>query len=164
MDRNGMLQGLMNPVANVGVIPGKVIPDYQVIEEHTANADDPNVAPFCYPGGGKPTSHDIKLGYPLFGYKCVRNPEVQEGEPNEFAIASVAGLNTNLFTSHRAMESNFYFVGFSTGDQHVSDPMGDSTTSDPQGVGTIRVGTVSTYNNGPYMFYPVSFVSVVFDR
>ena len=158
MDTNGMLQGLYRPVANVGVIPGKVIPDQHVIDEHTANADDPAVAKFCYPGGGKAINHDIKLGYPLFSYKCVRNPDVPEGEPNEFAIASVAGLNTDLFNSHRSMEGNFYFVGFATGDQHQSDPNGDSTTSDPQGVGTIRVGTVSTYNNGPYMFYPVSFL------
>lgn len=154
MDRNPMLQNLNNPVANLGVIPGKVQLDWAFIQECMANADDQHLRA-VYPGGNKDQNHDAMPGDMSFGLKCVRNAEVMQGEPNELGIVSVAGINTELYSCQRAMEDQFYFQGFVATECRVSDPMGNSATQDPDhGYATIRVGTVSTNNNGPYMVYP----------
>lgn len=154
MDRNPMLQNLMNPTPGMGIIPGKCMLDWTIVQEHMKNAEDPAIARSCYPGGAKDINHDVMFGDFSFGLKCVRNGEVMEGEPNELGIVSLAGLYTEAYHSHRSMEDQWYCNGLAMTECRVSNPL-DSTTSDPDhGYATARAGTVNTNNNGPYMFYP----------
>ena len=160
MDRNGMLQGLMNPIMSVGVIPGKVQLDWVWIKEAMANADDPATAALCFPGGAKDINHDAMPGMLSFGLKCVRNAEVMEGEPNELGICSLAGTNTDMYSSARAIEDQFYFQGFVATPCRVSGHHMDNNTNDPDhGYATVRAGTCNAINNGPFTFYPGSYMA-----
>ena len=160
MDRNAMLQGMMNPIMSVGVIPGKCQLDWVWIQEAMANADDPVTAAGCFPGGNKDINHDAMPGDASFGLKCVRNAQVREGEPNELGIVSLAGLNTSMYSSSRAIEDQFYFQGFVATPCRVSGHHMDEGTNDPDhGYATVRAGTCNSINNGPFTFYPGSFIA-----
>jgi len=149
MDRNPLLQNLNNPVPGIGIIPGKVMLDWDIVQEHMANGDDGAVSGECFRGGAKDINHDIMPGNISIGRRALRNGEVIDGEPNERGIASVAGLRFTDYDSQRAMEDDYYFQGIVATEQRVS------SDSDPDhGYAIIRAGTVSVINNGPYMFYP----------
>lgn len=149
MDRNPMLQGLQNPVPGIGIIPGKVMLDWDVIRDHQANADDPAVAGDCYPMGAKDINHDAMPGNISIGMRELRTADTMDGEPNERGIASVAGLRYADYDSHRSMQDNWYFQGIVATESRVS------SEDDPDhGYAIIRAGTVSVINNGDQMFYP----------
>jgi hypothetical protein len=149
MDRNPMLQGLQNPVPGIGIIPGKVILDWDIISDHQANADDPSVAGECYPMGNKDINHDAMPGNMSIGMRELRNGEVMDGEPNERGIASVAGLRFADYDSQRSLQDNWYFQGIVATESRVS------SDQDPDhGYAIIRAGTVSIINNGEEPFYP----------
>ncbi len=76
MDRNPMLQNLNNPVPGIGVISGKCVLDFVLIQEFQKNADDPRTSLTCYPGGQQPINHDAMPGDTSFGQRDVRNAEV----------------------------------------------------------------------------------------
>lgn len=152
-DRNPLLQGLINPVPGIGVIPGKAFLDWSLVDEFRANADD-NQLSGKYPGGSQDINHDVMPGMLLLGLRGSRNTDVMDGQPNEKCIAGVAGLAWEDYKSTRNMEDQFYFVGVAATEYRVSRPM-DSTTYDPDhGLATIRAGTVSVINNGNHVVYP----------
>ena len=62
MDRNPMLQGGSNPFPELQIVPGSATPDYELIEQFRANADDPDTALTCYPGGAQSVNHDVMPG------------------------------------------------------------------------------------------------------
>lgn len=160
MDRNPMLQGMMNPIMSVGVIPGKCQLDWTWIKEAMQNADDPDTASTCFPGGNKDINHDAMPGDLSFGLKCVRNAEAMEGAPNELGIVSLAGLNTAMYSCARAIEDQFYFQGFVATPCRVSGHHIDEGTNDPDhGYATVRAGTCNSINNGPYTFFPGSYIA-----
>jgi hypothetical protein len=160
MDRNVMLQGMMNPIMSVGVIPGKCQADWTWIQEAMANADDPATAQNCIPGGAKDVNHDIMPGDLSFGLKQVRNPAMMEGEPNELGIVSMSGLDTSLYSSARSIEDQFYFQGFVATPCRVSGHHMDESTNDPDhGYATVRAGTCNTINNGTKTFYPGQYIT-----
>jgi hypothetical protein len=158
MDRNPMLQNLNNPMPNLGVIPGKARLDYYLIQECQANSEDGTVSAQCYPGGGNEINHDAMPGDSSFGLKCVRSIDVMEGEPNELGIVSCAGIHRGAYTSHRSMEDNFYWQGFVATESRLTNALNSNTSDPDHGYATIRAGTVSVINNGPYIFYPGSYV------
>lgn len=157
-DHNPMLQNLYNPVPNLGVISGKCRLDYHFIAECQANAEDPDQARFCYPGGANDINHDAMPGDSSFGLKCVRSIDVMEGEPNELGIVSLAGINRENYSSHRTMEDQFYWQGFVATESRLTNPLNSNTSDPDHGYATIRVGTVSTINNGAKTLYPGQYV------
>jgi hypothetical protein len=78
-----------------------------------------------------------------------------EGEPNELGIVSLAGIQTNNYTCWRSFEDQFYWQGFVATESRLTNPLNSNTSDPDHGYATIRVGTVSTINNGPKTFYPV---------
>lgn len=139
-----MLQGMQNPVVEVGVITGKVAHDEELLAECERNANNASQAMFCFPGGSQPINHDIMQGYTLLG---MRNVCIPESDIFEIGLASAAGLCWDKWCSQRAMESDFYWQGIANTEQRKTKPL-DSTTSDPpNGVGTHRAGTKSIINN-----------------
>lgn len=152
-DRNPLLQGLINPVPGVGVIPGKAMLDWRLVEEFRANAEDTSFQK-KYPGGSQDGNHDVVTGMLLIGLRGERNTDVFDGEPNEKFIAAVPGFGWGDYPSIRCAEDQFYFGGVSATEYRVSKPM-DSTTDDPEhGFATIRAGTVSVINTGNRIIYP----------
>ena len=147
-DSNPMLQGGMNPVMRLGVIPGKAHPDIAYIRECQANAENSYIASDCYPGGAKDINHDIMPGDIILGRKCVRNSQVNNGEMNELGIASLAGTELPGGYSMQWLDDQFYFVGMAVTECRQSDPFGNPRAQDPDsGFATIKVGTVSVINN-----------------
>lgn len=163
-DHNPMLQNLYNPVPNLGVISGKCRLDYHFIAECQANAEDPDIARYCYPGGANDINHDAMPGDSSFGIKCVRSIDVMEGEPNELGIVALAGINRSNYESHRTMEDQFYWQGFVATESRLTNALNSNTSDPDHGYATIRVGTVSTINNGPSSFYPGQYVSWRFPK
>ncbi len=106
-------------------------------------------------GGGQEKNHDIWMGDPVYGLKCVRSPEVMAGHPNEVVTATVAGLYLPDFGSQHAAERQVYFVGVSQTDYRYSgNPSGSSLMPDPEhGIATVKTGTCSVINNGPFVQY-----------
>lgn len=164
MDRNPLLQNKMNPVPNLGVIPGKARLDYYLIEECQKNAEDSTVSATCYKGGSNDKNHDAYPGDSSYGLKCVRSIDVMEGEPNELGIVSVAGINRAAYSSLRALESQFYWQGFVATESRLTNALNSNTSDPDHGYATIRTGTVSVSNNGPGMFYPGSYVAYQFPK
>ena len=156
-DRNPMLQNLNNPVAGLGVVPGKGLLDDNEVHHRQKNARNPLKAAFCYPGGDDPLNHNVQVGDLLFGRRGQRDVESMDGEPNELVTASVAGLCWDEYPTHRAMEEDHYFVGVAQGDESIERPY-DGGVDARGGHATIRVGTVSVINNGPKTFYPGDLV------
>lgn len=149
MDRNPLLQNNLNPVPGIGIIPGKVMLDWDLIQMRKANADDAAVAGECFPGGSKDINHDAMPGNISLGLRALRNGEVIDGEPNERGFTSASGMQFTNYDSQRSMEDDQYFQGVVATEQRVS------SDDDPDhGYAIIRAGTVSVINNGPYMFYP----------
>jgi hypothetical protein len=149
-----MQQGSMNPMPVLAAISTKGFLDYDLVREFQSNAEDPRIAAKCYPGGQGEINHDVMTGDTAFGQKCVRNSDVPDGEPNELAIVSVAGLCWDRYCSQREMEDDYYWVGVCVTESRLTNPL-DSTTSDPpHGFGMIVAGTHTVVNNGPYPFYP----------
>ena len=155
-DRNPMLQNLNNPVPNLGVISGKCRLDYFFIAECQANAEGGEAG--CYPGGGNDINHDAMPGDSSFGLKCVRSVDVMEGEPNELGIVSLAGICRANYSCHRSMEDQFYWQGFVATESRLTNALNSNTSDPDHGYATIRVGTVSTINNGPFTMYPGMFI------
>ncbi len=160
MDRNPMMQSLYNPIMQMGVVPGKAFPDHLLIDERMANADDPAVAVNCYNGGGQERNHDILMGDCVFGQKGVRSPEMMLGHPNEVVTATVAGLYIPDFGCQHTAERQVYFVGVSQTDYRYSgNPSGSSLQADPEhGIATVKTGTCSVINNGPFVQYAGGYV------
>lgn len=157
MDRNPMLQGLQNPMPNLGVISFKAMPDMNLIYQW--QNQDVRTELRCYPGGKNIENHDIMPGDTAFGQVGVRNLEIGDGEPNELSIVSVAGLEWGGYCSQREMEDDFYWQGIVTTECRLTNPM-DSTTSDPDhGFGGGRVGTFSVVNNGWQTFHAGDYIT-----
>ena len=155
MDHNPLSYDGRQPIANMGVVAGKVMLDKALVEERMANAQDPDTITSCIPGGAQPENHALLWGDPLFGMKCVRNGAAGEGEPNELVTSSLAGVNIYDYGSTDALEEDYYFAGFAVDNYYLADPNGGSIVPSPEsGIATVRVGTQSTRNNGPYEFYP----------
>lgn len=157
-DRNPMLMNNNNPVAGLGIIPGKAMLDDDLVECRKQNAKDPLRAITCYPGGESDINHNIMIADLLFGRRGTRNVEVMDGEPNELVTASVAGMSWAEYMSQREMEEDFYFVGVSAGEEKLENPYDLNTVDARNGVGTVRVGTMSVVNNGPETFFPGDLV------
>jgi len=156
-DRNPMLQNLNNPVAGLGIVPGKGLLDDNEVHHRQRNARNPMRAAFCYPGGDDPINHNIEVGDLLFGKRGQRDVEEMDGEPNELVTGSVSGLCWDDYNTHDAMEEDYYFVGVAAGDESLERPF-DGGTDGRGGHGTIRVGTVSVINTGNKTFYPGDLV------
>jgi hypothetical protein len=157
MDRNPMLQGLQNPMPNLGVISFKAMPDMNLIYQW--QNQDVRTELGCYPGGKVTENHDIMPGDTAFGQVGVRNLEIGDGEPNELSIVSLAGLEWRGYCSQREMEDDFYWQGIVTTECRLTNPM-DSTTSDPDhGFGGGRVGTFSVINNGWKTFHAGDYIA-----
>lgn len=158
-DRNSMLQNANNPVPVLGVIPGKAFPDYDKIEEFVANSEDASIAVNCYPGGSQDINHDIM---PLDTLICLKNSRtrgINDAEPNECGVVSVAGLCWDDCCSQREMEDMWYWGGIVQTEMRRTMPM-DGTTPDPEsGFATIRAGTCSVINNGDKTFYPGDLIA-----
>lgn len=151
LDSNPLKQG-MNPMAVLGEIPSKAMPDHLHVQDLMNNADDPNLAGEVYPNGNKPIVHDLNVGDLLFGIKCCRNPEVVSGEPNELVFSAMAGDCWANFQDDEQLMSQYYFVGICKTEYRYSNY---GINKDPEhGVGILKVGTHSTSNNGPYLLYP----------
>lgn len=160
MNENPLRQGMRTPIMSMGVIAGKVHPDTGHIQQCMANADDPNIAKECYPGGGKDVHHDILPGDFSIGEKCVR--DFSNGF-NELGFVAVNGLYTGNYNTHREMQSNFYPQGVAVTECRTSNPMDNPMAQDPDhGYAIVKAGTVPTLNNGPYTLYPNTFVSLRF--
>jgi hypothetical protein len=157
-DRNPMLMNNNNPVAGLGIIPGKAMLDDDLVECRKQNAKDPLRAITCYPGGESDINHNIMIADLLFGRRGTRNVEVMDGEPNELVTASVAGMSWAEYASQREMEEDIYFVGVSAGEEKLENPYDLNTVDARNGVGTVRVGTMSVVNNGPEIFFPGDLV------
>lgn len=154
MDWNPMMQNLNNPISRLGIIPGKAQPDWYMIRQGQANAEDSNLAAQCYPGGGKEINHDIMPAQLSFGRKCVRNNAQAPGEPNELGVTSLAGVFHPEEESHRSLEDQYYPQGVVVTECRVSDPMGNPGAADPDsGYALVKAGTISIVNNGPREFY-----------
>jgi hypothetical protein len=157
---NPMLQNLNNPVARLGIIPGKAQPDWYQIREGQLNAEDPTVVNQCYAGGSKEINHDIMPGDLSFGRKCVRNHQAPPGEPNELGIVSLAGMYHPRGHPMRYLEDQFYLQGVVVTECRVSDPMGNPGATDPDsGYAMVKAGTISIINNGPMPFYPGQLIA-----
>lgn len=155
MDRNPMLQGLMNPVPNLGVIPGKAVLDWELVNEFRKNAESPATNMYCYPNGGQDFNHDINIGDAIFSQRHVRNGDIADGEPNEMGIAAIAGLCYDNYISQRHTEDDFVWIGVAASAYRVAGHHLNEGTYDPDhGFSTIRAGTVSVINNGWKTFYP----------
>lgn len=162
MDRNPMLQGLQNPMPNLGVISFKAMPDMNLIYQW--QNQDVRTELGCYPGGKVPENHDIMPGDTAFGQVGVRNLEIGDGEPNELSIVSVAGLEWKGYCSQREMEDNFYWQGIVTTECRLGNVM-DSTTGDPDhGFGGGRAGTFSVVNNGWHTFHAGDYIAWQFPQ
>ena len=157
-DRNPMLMNNNNPVAGLGVIPGKAVLDDDSIERRRQNAKDPRRAITCYPGGENDINHNAMPGDLAFGLRQTRDVESMDGEPNELATTSVAGLCWSDYNSQREMEDDFYFLGVVTGEEKLLNPYDRNTPDARNGFATGRVGTFSVVNNGPRTFYPGDYV------
>jgi len=144
MDRNPMLQGLQNPMMEIGVISGKGAHDEDLLAQCERNANNAAISLYCYPGGNQPINHDVMPGMTVVGMKNVRLPE---SDVFEIGLGSVAGVCWDNWCSQRAMEADFYWQGIATTEQRRTKPL-DSTTDDPpMGYGTLRAGTKSIINN-----------------
>jgi hypothetical protein len=152
-DRNPLLQGPHNPFPQLQVVPGIANLDYDLIAAFQANADDPNVALECYPGGAQAVNHDVMPGSTIIGMKGVRNGASQDGIPAELGIGSIAGLNYGKYASQRQMEDEFYWIGIATTPATMTNPIDPNTPDPDNGASTIRVGTCSIPLRGPYTFY-----------
>lgn len=152
-----MLQNLNNPVAGLGIVPGKALLDDDLIATRRQNARNPLRAASCYPGGEDPVNHAVLVGDLVFGRRGQRDVESMDGEPNEYVFSSVSGLAWEDYNTHKAMEQDHYFVGVAAGEEHLDHPYSDQPDS-RNGFGTVRVGTVSVINNGPKTFYPGDLV------
>lgn len=151
LDSNPLKQG-MNPMAVLGEIPSKAMPDHLHVQDLMNNADDPNLAGEVYPNGNKPIVHDLNVGDLLFAIKCCRNPEVVSGEPNELVFSSMSGDCIGNFQDDEQLMGQYYFVGICKTEYRYSSY---GINKDPEhGVGILKVGTHSTSNNGPYLLYP----------
>lgn len=160
MSENPLRQGMRTPIMSLGVIPGKVHLDWGHVQQCMANADDPNTARRCYPSGGKDYVHDVMPGDFSIGEKCVR--DFSNGF-NELGFVAVNGIYVDNYKTHREMQSNFYPQGVAVTECRVSDPMGNSSTQDPDhGYAIVKAGTVPTINNGPFTLYPNTFVALRF--
>ena len=146
-DWNPMQQNLNNPVSRLGIVPGKAQPDWYLIRQGQANADDPTLAAECYPGGAKEINHDIMPGDLSFGRKCIRNHSQAAGEPNEVGVVSLAGIWHPETESHRSLEDGFYLQGVVVTECRVSDPMGNPGATDPSR--TTAPTFISAQGSGP---------------
>lgn len=161
-DRNPMLQNMNNPVAGLGIIPGKALLDDELIDLRKANAKDPRAVQHCYPGGEDNLNHNAMQGDLVFGMRGTRDVESLDGEPNELATVSVAGLRWDAYNSQDEMERAHYFIGVSAGEERLEHPLDANTPDARNGFATIRVGTVSVINNGTENFYPGDLVMYKF--
>lgn len=157
-DRNPMLQNLNNPVAGLGIVPGKAMLDDDTVEVRKSNARNPLRAITCYPGGDNNLNHNIQVGDLVFGRRGNRDVDSFDGEPNELVTSSVAGLCWSDCDSKRELEGEYYFVGVAAGEEHLEHPLDSNQIDSRNGFGTIRVGTVSVINNGDKTFYPGDLV------
>lgn len=145
---------------SMGVIPGKVHLDWHHVEEAMRNGEDGNIGAECYPGGSKDVNHDVMPGDLSIGWKEVRDPT---GGFNELGFVSLNGLHMGQFTSQREAEDSVYPQGIVTTECRVSDPMGNSSTQDPDhGYALVKAGTVPTLNNGPKAIFPNNFIAMRF--
>ncbi len=161
---NPLLQGNRSPVMVLGAITGKAVMDYSLVTQFKENANNPYVSETCYPNGADDINHDIMPGFASFGQRNVRSVDDADGgnEATEVGIVSVAGLNWGSYCSQRQMEEDHYFQGIVTTEQRLTKPNDDVTDEPDTGYGTVRTGTISVPNNGPYTFYPGSLISVRF--
>lgn len=154
--RNPLSYDGIQPIANMGAIPGKVRLDKVTVDIRMADSHDPDTMISCVPGGQQPENHAILWGDPVFGLKCIRDGGAADGEPNELVTASIAGENMDKYGGNLdAFEEEHYFAGFAVDNVYLVDPnTGQQGTNLAQGIATVRVGTQSTRNNGPYEFFP----------
>jgi hypothetical protein len=157
---NPMRQSLRTPIMSMGVIPSKVHLDWVHVEEAMRNAEDPNTAPNSYPGGSKDVNHDVMPGDLSIGWKDVRDPM---GGFNELGFVSLNGFYMGGGKTHREAEDSVYVQGVAVTECRVSDPMGNSSTQDPDhGYAIVKAGTAPTLNNGPKQIFPNNFVAARF--
>ena len=158
-DRNPMLQNNNNPVAGLGIIPGKALLDDETVAMRKKNAKDPRAVMFCYPGGEDNLNHNVMQGDLVFGRRGTRDVESMDGEPNELALASVAGMRWDAYNSQEEMQRDHYFIGVAAGEEKLENPLDANTPDARNGFGTVRVGTISVVNNGTGTFYPGDLVA-----
>lgn len=161
---NPLLQGNRSPVMVLGAITGKAVMDYSLVTQFKENANNPYVSETCYPNGSDDINHDIMPGYASFGQRNVRTVDDADhnAEAMEVGIVSVAGLNWGSYCSQRQMEEDFYFQGIVTTEQRLTKPNDDVTDETDTGYGTVRTGTISVPNNGPYTFHPGTLIATRF--
>ncbi|MBX9637254.1 MAG: hypothetical protein K2Q45_06855 [Nitrosomonas sp.] len=158
-DRNPMLQNRNNPMAVLGAIPTKGFLDRDTVRQFQQNAENPHLAPQCFPGGLNDINHDILEGYLSFGKRDTHTSDVAQGEADEQGVVSVSGLCWGEKCSQRELEDEWYFQGVATTEERLTNPL-DGTTSDPEsGYAMITVGTHSIINNGPRAFFPGNLVT-----
>lgn len=162
---SGMRFGPVNPIAESGVVEGKAFADQNTIDlfsECAARNGQPGIR--CYPNRGGLADHDILTGFLSFGIRETQNPYALDGQPNEYGICSVSGMNMLEYCSHFDARNRFYFQGVVTSDYHLSNQLGLPTPDPETGYGFMRAGTKTIINNGPEMFYPGDLIATDLPR
>lgn len=158
-DENPLGQNMNIQSMTPGVIPQKVVLDWTLVKQRQENADNKAIAPHCYYGGNKDTSHDVNQGDPVFVLKCVRNPESNEGEPNLMGFVGLSGEDTSQYSSQRSMEDQYMCIGIAVTEYRVSNPQDKMNSDDPDHGFTVTIaGVANALNNGPRLIFSMQLV------
>lgn len=139
----GYEYGNRNPDMQQGIISGKVLPDYDLIDEFRANDAAPALRKGSFPNGQNDMMHNIMPGDMLIGMRHVRAGDRSETGTDfmECGVPSVSGYHYKSHISQAEVEGMFYWLGHAVTESRILNP-NDPGRADAsnQAVGTVKAG------------------------